>query len=101
MIIFDGSTRQGEAIAVIVRFIHDTWNITQRFIQIDICSKSVNSEGLARVLNETLCIEFGIRGKLLLAAIEGWGKCESSGIESDGIHLSRDAERYLLFPHTR
>ena len=68
-VIFDGSTRQGEAIAVIVRFIDDAWNITQRLIRIDICSKSVNSEGLARVLNETLCVEFGIRGKSLLAAM--------------------------------
>ena len=32
-VIFDGSTRQGEAIAVIVRFIDDAWNITQRLIR--------------------------------------------------------------------
>ena len=30
---------------------------------------SVYSGGLARVLNETLCVEFGIRGKSLLAAM--------------------------------
>ena len=68
-VIFDPSSRQSEVIAVFVRFIDDGWNITQRLIRIDICSKSVNSEGLARVLNETLCVEFGIRGKSLFAAM--------------------------------
>jgi len=41
----------------------------QCLIRIDIFSKSVNSEGQARVLNKTLCVEFGIRGKSLLAAM--------------------------------
>ncbi|KAL9972392.1 hypothetical protein ACROYT_G018679 [Oculina patagonica] len=58
-VIFDGSTRQGEAIAIIVGFIDDEWVITQRLIRIDVCSKSVNADELARVLNEALCLEFG------------------------------------------
>ena len=33
--IFDGSTRHGEAIAVIVRFLDDNWSISQRLIRID------------------------------------------------------------------
>ena len=68
-VIFDGSTRQGEAIAIILRFINDDWMITQRLTRIDICSKSVNSEELARVLNEALCVEFGIKASSLLAAM--------------------------------
>ena len=68
-VIFDGSTRQGEAIAIIVRFIDDQWAITQRLIRIDVCSKSVNADELARVLNEALCVEFGIRANSLLAAM--------------------------------
>ena len=43
-VIFDGSTRQGEAVAIIVRFIDDQWAITQRLIRIDACSKSVNAD---------------------------------------------------------
>ena len=68
-VIFDGSTRQGEAIAIISRFIDDQWAITQRLIRIDVCSKSVNAVELARVLNEALCVEFGIRANSLLAAM--------------------------------
>jgi len=44
-VIFDRSTRQGEAIAVIVHLIHEGWNITLRLIRFNICSKSVISEG--------------------------------------------------------
>ncbi|CAB4040917.1 DNA-directed primase polymerase, partial [Paramuricea clavata] len=68
-VIFDGSTRQGEAIAIIVRFINDDWLNTQRLMRIDICSKSVNSEQLARVLNECLSVEYGIKANSLLAAM--------------------------------
>ena len=40
-----------------------------RLIRIDVCSKSVNTDKLARVLNEALCVEFGIRANSLLAAM--------------------------------
>ena len=35
-VIFDGSTRQGEAIAIIVRFMDNDWNITQRLVRIGV-----------------------------------------------------------------
>lgn len=68
-VIFDGSTRQGEAITIIVRFIDDGWEMTQRLIRIHIRSKSVNADELAGVLNEALCVEFGIRANSLVAAM--------------------------------
>ena len=68
-VIFDGRTRQGEAIAIIVRFINDNWMISQRLARIDICSKSVNSEQLAMVLNECLSVKYGIRANSLLTAM--------------------------------
>ena len=43
--------------------------ISQRLTQIDICSKSTNSEQVARVLNECLSVEYGIRANSLLAAM--------------------------------
>ena len=68
-VIFDGSTRQGKAIAIVVRFIDDEWVITQRLIRIDVCSKSVNADELARVLKEALSVAFGIRANSLLAVM--------------------------------
>ena len=50
-VIFDGGTRQGEAIVIIVRFMDNDWNITQRLVRIKVCSKSDNGNQLAQVLN--------------------------------------------------
>ena len=68
-VIFDGSTRQGEAIVIIVRFMDNDWNITQRLVRIEVCSKSVNANQLAQVLNQCLSVEYGVRGNSLLAAM--------------------------------
>ena len=67
--IFDGSTRQGEAIAVIVRFLDDNWSIIQRLVRIDICSKSVNDDDLAQVLNQCLSVDYGVKANSLLTAM--------------------------------
>ena len=68
-VIFDGSTIQGEAIAIIVRFRDNDCNITQRLVRIEVCSKSVNANQLAQVLNQCLSVEYGVRGNSLLAAM--------------------------------
>ena len=70
-VIFDGSTRQGEAIAIIVRFMDNDLNITQRLVRIEVCSKSVNAKQLSQVLNQCLSVEYGVRGNSLLAAMRG------------------------------
>ena len=67
--IFDGSTRQGEAIAVIVLFLDDNWLIIQRLVRIDICSKSVSADDLAQVLNQCLSVDYGVKANSLLAAM--------------------------------
>ena len=68
-VIFDGSTRQGEAIVIVVRFVDDDWNMIQRQIRIDICAKSVTGDHLAQVLNECLCMEYDVRGLSLIATM--------------------------------
>ena len=80
-VIFDGSTRQGKAIAIILHFINDEWMITQRLIRIDICSKLVNSEELARVLNKALCVEFGIKANSLLAAMRDGASVNQAALD--------------------
>lgn len=59
-VIFYGSTRQGEAIMILVRFVDNDWNI---------CAKSMNGDQLAQVLNEYLSLKYGVRGDSLIAAI--------------------------------
>ena len=40
-VIFDGSTRQDEAIAITVRFVNEQWDIIQRLVRIDIVAEFV------------------------------------------------------------
>ena len=53
---------------MIVRFLDDNWSIIQRLVRIDICSHSVNADDLAQVLSQGLSIDYGVKGKSLLAA---------------------------------
>ena len=50
-LIFDGTTRLGEAFAIATRFVRDEWSIKLRLIRLRTDSKSVNAPELARVLN--------------------------------------------------
>ena len=68
-VIFDGSTRLGEAIAVILRFVDENWRIQQRLVRIDVVARSVTGVALAQVLNECLSVDYRIRGDRLLAAM--------------------------------
>ena len=52
-IIFNGSTRQGEAIVIVVRFVNDDWCIVRRLIR--------KGDELAQVLKECLSVDYGVR----------------------------------------
>ena len=56
---FDGTSRRGEVLAVVVRFISD-WNIEQRLVQLEFLQKSLNGEELARQLLVTHSVVLGI-----------------------------------------
>ena len=58
-VIFDGSTRLGEVLAIIVRFIDKDWNIQQRLLKLEILAKSMNAEELAQRLIQCLAVEYG------------------------------------------
>ena len=45
-VMFDGTTRLGEALAIIVRFV-DNWHIVQRLIRVQILVKTMTGEEIA------------------------------------------------------
>ena len=68
-VIFDGTTRSGEALAIIVRFIDESWSIQQRLVRLQLLVKSLSGEEVARELICTLSTEYGIKHTSLLAAM--------------------------------
>lgn len=65
-LIFDGTSRLGEALAIILRFVSDEWVLEQRLVQLQLLVKAMTGEELARELINTLAIEYGISSNRLL-----------------------------------
>ena len=69
-VIFDGTSRLGEALAVIIRFVdRSTLTIHQRLIKMQLLSKSLAGEEVARELLSVLSTEFGVSSNSLLAVM--------------------------------
>ena len=68
--IFDGSTRLGEALAIIRRFVDSQWNVQQRLVRLQVLEKSLKAEELAQCLIQAMAVEYAIQPGALLAAMK-------------------------------
>ena len=68
-VIFDTTTRLGEAMAIVVQYIDDEWSIQQRLICLKLLQKSMTGEEIAQVVMDTLSREYGIFPNRLLACM--------------------------------
>ena len=66
---FDGTCRLGEALAIIVRYVSDTFTIEQRLIKLQILTKSLAGEEIAREVLSVLSTEYGISSYDLVATM--------------------------------
>jgi hypothetical protein len=67
-VIFDGTTRLGEALAIVVRFCTG-WTIKQKLVRLSMLAKSLCGEEIAREILTVLSTELGIPGNHLLAVM--------------------------------
>ena len=68
-VIFDGTSRVGEALAILLRYVDAEWHIQQRLVRVEMLAKSLTGEELARELINVLSVTYGIRPNTLLAAM--------------------------------
>ena len=66
--LFDGSTRLGEAFAIVLRFISEG-KIVQRLIKLQMLAKPMNADELACEVISVLQITYGISSNHLLACM--------------------------------
>lgn len=59
-VIFDGSTRLREALAIVVRFVDDEWNVQQRLLRLQVLAKSLKANELAQCLIQSLASIMGV-----------------------------------------
>ena len=68
-VIFDGTTHVSEALAIILRFVDDQYQIQQRAVRVMLLAKSLTGEELAHQLIVCLSTELGIKPDLFVAAM--------------------------------
>lgn len=69
-IIFDGTTRDGEALAVLARFVQD-WDVKVGLMRFQLVKSSVNDDKLACIIIEVLHRKLNIPQGCFLAAMSG------------------------------
>lgn len=74
-VIFDGTCRLGEVLAVVVRYITEEWKVIQCLVRLKCLAKSLTGEEVARELIDTLSIGYGVKTDNLLA-VERRCQCE-------------------------
>ena len=81
-VILDGTTRLGEALAIVVRFVDDEWNVQQRLIsRLQVLAKSLKANELAQFLMQSLAVEYSIRLGVLLAAMKDGAAVNHAALE--------------------
>ena len=67
-VMFDGSSRLGEVLAIVLRYINTKWNIQQRLLKLETLATSLKSEELAQHLIQCLAVEYSILPEMILSA---------------------------------
>ena len=80
-VIFDGTTRLGEALAIVVHFVDDKWNMQQRLIRLQVLAKSLKANKLPQCLIQSLAVEYSIRPGVLLAAMKDGAAVNHAALE--------------------
>ena len=68
-VIFDGTSHSGEALAILVRFVNNSWIIEQQLVAIQLLSKSLTGEEIAHELVQILSVSYSISSDHLVAAM--------------------------------
>ena len=68
-IIFDGTTRLGKALAVVIRFVQENFKPTQRLLRLQVVAKALKAEELAQRLMPYVAVDHHFGPSMLLAAI--------------------------------
>ena len=83
-IVFDGTTREGEALAIVVRFVR-SWKIEQRLVRLLLLAKPVTGDELAREILTVLSTELGIASTKLLACMRDRAAVNGKAMRTIGI----------------
>ena len=88
-IIFDGTTRLGEALAIVVRVISEDFQVMQRLVRLQLLSKSLTGEEIARELITVLSVGYGINPNLVICAMRDGASTNNVAMRTLNVLYSR------------
>ena len=83
-VVFDATTREGEALAVVVRCVRG-WKLQQRLIRLLLLARPITGDELAREILAVLSTELGIGSTKLLACMRDRASVNSKAMHTIGI----------------
>ena len=98
-VIFDGTSRLGEALAIVLRFINDDFSIQQRLVRMQMLTKSLTGEEIARELITVLSVAYSIHPDNLLGAMRDRASTNSVAMRTLSIVYPKVAD-IGCFSHT-
>ena len=81
-VVFDGTTRLGEAMAVVVRYIDTSFSKQQRIIRLQLVAKSMRGEEIAREIIAMISTQYGIASNLVVAMMHNRAACNGVAIQT-------------------
>ena len=97
-VIFDGTSRLGEVLAVVIRFV-DNWKVIQRLVRLEFVQKSMTGEATARELINILAVSLGIQSHLLIASMRDGASVNGVAMRTVGV-IFPDVLDVRCFSHT-
>ena len=84
-IIFDGTARLGEALAIVVRYVQQDFRPTQHLLRLEVLAKPLKGNELAQRLMTCMAVNNSFKPDMILAAMR------------DGASVNGNAIKQLLF----
>ena len=84
-LIFDGTSRLGEVLVMVLRFVDSEWNIKQRLVCMRFLMKRMTREETARELISVLSVSLSIPPHLLLAVMRDWASVNNVALRTVSI----------------
>ena len=81
-IIFDGTSRLGELLGVVVRFIDSGWCIQQKLIRLKMLAKSLTGDEIARELINTLSVDYGVKSENVVAIMHDCASANNAAMRT-------------------
>ena len=81
-VVFDGTTRLGEAMAIVIRFIDEAFTIQQRLVRLQLLAKSMSGEEIAREIINSLSVQYSISSNLVVAMMHDRAACNAVALRT-------------------